>query len=224
MSWVRSPSRRCPRRSSRLRAERIAVVTHSSCHHAARVDRRGSCSGYVKRANEILRRASAHFAEGGARSPTEVIVTFVDEHRDEYEVEPICDVLPIAPSTYYEHRARNEDPERRPQREKRDEQLRPEIQRVWTDNYAVYGADKVWRQLGREKHDVARCTVERPARDMGPHGAVRGRAFTVTKVADENAMRPPNLVHSGAVQGSRRELDKLARHVSWGYPCGETRP
>jgi len=123
------------------------------------------------------------------------MVTFVDEHRDEYGVEPICSVLPIAPSTYYEHRARAEDPERRPDREKRDEDLRPQIQRVWNDNHAVYGADKVWQQLGREKVDVARCTVERLMRDMGLHGAVRGRAFTVTTVADATALRPPDLVH-----------------------------
>ncbi len=68
------------------------------------------------------------------------MVAFVDEHRDEYGVEPMCSVLPIAPSTYYEHRARAEDPGRRPERQKRDDELRPEIQRVWNDNHAVYGA------------------------------------------------------------------------------------
>jgi transposase InsO family protein len=123
------------------------------------------------------------------------MVAFVEEHRDEYGVEPMCSVLPIAPSTYYEHRARAEDPDRRPAREKRDEQLRPEIRRVWNENHAVYGADKVWHQLGREKLEVARCTVERLMRDMGLHGAVRGRAFKVTTVADEAAIRPPDLVH-----------------------------
>jgi putative transposase len=122
------------------------------------------------------------------------MVAFIDEHRDEYGVEPICDVLPIAPSTYYEHRARAEDPDRRPAREKRDELLRPEIQRVWNDNHAVYGADKVWHQLGREKVDVARCTVERLMRDMGLSGATRDRAFKITTRADENALRPPDLV------------------------------
>ena len=67
------------------------------------------------------------------------MVAFVDKHRDEYEVEPICDVLPIAPSTYYEHRSRAVDPDLRPEREKRDEELRLKIERVWNDNYAVYG-------------------------------------------------------------------------------------
>jgi transposase InsO family protein len=123
------------------------------------------------------------------------MVAFIDEHRDEYGVEPICEVLPIAPSTYYEHRARAEDPDRRPAREKRDEVLRPQIQRVWNDNHAVYGADKVWHQLGREKIDVARCTVERLMRDMGLRGATRDRGFKVTTVADPNATRPPDLVH-----------------------------
>jgi transposase InsO family protein len=123
------------------------------------------------------------------------MVAFIDEHRDEYGVEPICDVLPIAPSTYYEHRARAKDPERRPDREKRDEKLRPEIQRVWNENHAVYGADKVWHQLGREKVDVARCTVERLMREMGLRGAERGKAFKVTTVADQTALRPPDLVH-----------------------------
>lgn len=123
------------------------------------------------------------------------MVAFVDEHRDVYGVEPICDVLPIAPSTYYAHRARAEDPGLRPAREKRDEQLRPQIQRVWNDNHAVYGANKVWHQLGREKIDVARCTVERLMRGMGLSGATRDRAFKVTTAADPNAMRPPDLVH-----------------------------
>ena len=78
------------------------------------------------------------------------MVAFIDEHRGEYGVEPICDVLPIAPSTYYEQTARRAKPELRPPRAKRDEMLRPEIQRVWDENLAVYGADKVWRQLRRE--------------------------------------------------------------------------
>ena len=122
------------------------------------------------------------------------MVSFIDEHRDAYGVEPICDVLPIAPSTYYTHRARRIDPTQRPARSVRDESLRLEIQRVWNENLAVYGADKVWRQLGREDVDVARCTVERLMRTMGLRGATRGRAFTITTKADETAMRPPDLV------------------------------
>jgi transposase InsO family protein len=115
--------------------------------------------------------------------------------------------LPIAPSTYYEHRARVEDPARRPAREKCDEQLRPQIQRVWNDNHAVYGVDKVWHQLARENIDIARCTVERLMRDMGLRGVIRGRAFKVTTVADEMAVRPPDLV--------RREFTATRPNQLW---------
>src|SRR5271168_1445585 len=120
---------------------------------------------------------------------------FIESHRTEYGVEPICAVLPIAPSTYYEHRARRRDPARRPARVQRDEQLRVEIQRVHDASYdGVYGAKKVWRQLHREDRVVARCTVERLMCAMGLRGAVRGRAFKVTTVSDELAVRPPDLV------------------------------
>jgi transposase InsO family protein len=122
------------------------------------------------------------------------MVAFVDEHRAEHGVEPICAVLPIAPATYYEHRARKRDPERRPERARRDDKLRVEIERVWKENFSVYGAEKVWRQLGREEISVARCTVERLMRATGLRGAVRGGAFKVTTVADESALRPPDLV------------------------------
>jgi transposase InsO family protein len=122
------------------------------------------------------------------------MVAFIDENRSQYGVEPICATLPIAPSTYYEHRARSRDPDRRPERAKRDETLRDEIRRVWDENFAVYGAEKVWRQLRREGVDVARCTVERLMRVSGLRGAVRGRAFRVTTEADLEAVRPPDLV------------------------------
>jgi len=122
------------------------------------------------------------------------MVEFIEEHRGEHGVEPICAMLPIAPATYYEHAARRRDPELRPARAKRDDELRAEIQRVYDENLRVYGADKVWRQLGREGHEAARCTVERLMRDMGLRGAVRGRAFTRTTVADDSAARPLDLV------------------------------
>ena len=86
---------------------------------------------------------------------------FIDEHREVYGVEPICRVLPIAPSTYRLHAARLADPSLRSDRAKRDAELRPEIERVWKANYEVYGARKVWRQLNREGIEVARCTVAR---------------------------------------------------------------
>ncbi len=123
------------------------------------------------------------------------MVAFIDEHRGEYGVEPICSVLPIAPSTYYAQRAKARSPELRSSRAKRDERLRVEVRRVWSESFGgVYGAKKVWRQMRREHFDVARCTVERLMRAEGLRGAVRGRAFKVTTVADESATRPLDLV------------------------------
>jgi transposase InsO family protein len=122
------------------------------------------------------------------------MVQFIDEHRGVYGVEPICRVLPIAPSTYYAHRAQRRDPTLRSDRAKRDEQLEADIRRVWDDNHRVYGAEKVWRQLRREEVKVARCTVVRLMRKMGLQGAVRGRAFKVTTVADKSVARPRDLV------------------------------
>jgi putative transposase len=87
------------------------------------------------------------------------MVSFIDEQRERYGVEPICKVLPIAPSTYYEQKARQADPTRLPARVRRDLKLSPEIERVWNENRRVYGAEKIWTQLGREGIPVARCTV-----------------------------------------------------------------
>jgi transposase InsO family protein len=122
------------------------------------------------------------------------MTTFIDDHREDYGVEPICEVLPIAPSTYYEQKARDADPSRLPQRIIRDGKLREQIERVWKENRAVYGAYKVWRQLNREEIPVARCTVERLMRQMGLRGAVRGRRYKKTTIADESAIRPMDLV------------------------------
>jgi transposase InsO family protein len=123
-----------------------------------------------------------------------MMVSFIDEHRAEYGVEPICAELPIAPSTYHAHVAKRTQPERRSARAKRDEELRKEIQRVWEENFKVYGVRKVWRQLQREGREVARCTVARLMRQMGLQGAVRGRKFKTT-VPDEAADRPADLVN-----------------------------
>ena len=118
---------------------------------------------------------------------------FVDANRENYGVEPICRMLPIAPSTYYEQKAREKDPSRLPARAKRDVQLRGEIRRVRQENFDVYGVRKVWRQLCREGRDVARCTVARLMREMGLQGAVRGRRFKTTK-PDSSGARPMDLV------------------------------
>src|SRR5262249_19562590 len=103
--------------------------------------------------------------------------------------------LPIAPSTYYEHRARRRDPERRSTREKRDEALCATVRRVWQDSFGgVYGARKVWHELKRDGDHVARCTVERLMRRMSLRGAVRGRAFKITTTTDDAQPRPADLV------------------------------
>jgi len=106
--------------------------------------------------------------------------TFMDDYRAAYGVEPICRVLPIAPSTYYLHAVRRTDPGRRSARAQRDERLSPEIRRVFDENFQNYGARKVWRQLLREGMVVARCTVERLMRQSGLHGVVRGKAVKTT--------------------------------------------
>jgi transposase InsO family protein len=122
------------------------------------------------------------------------MVAFIDEHREVHGVEPVCRRLPIAPATYYEHKARQADPSKRPKRAIRDEGLREEIERVWKEHFGVYGARKVWRQLHREEIPVARCTVERLMRQMGLQGAIRGRAYKRTTIAGEAAERPMDLV------------------------------
>jgi putative transposase len=122
------------------------------------------------------------------------MVRFIDEQREAHGVESICRRLPIAPSTYHEHKAREADPSRLSKRAKRDAWLREAIERVWKEHFGVYGARKVWRQLLREEIPVARCTVERLMRQMGLQGAVRGRAFKRTTIADEAAARPMDLV------------------------------
>ena len=122
------------------------------------------------------------------------MVAFIEEHRKAYGVEPICKVLPIAPSTYYEQKARQLDPSRLPARERRDAALREQIHRVRRENFDVYGPRKLWRQLKREGIKTARCTVERLMRDLGLRGVTRGRAFKVTTIADDAAARPADLV------------------------------
>jgi transposase InsO family protein len=121
------------------------------------------------------------------------MVAFIDDHREAYGVEPICAMLPIAPSTYYEAKARQADPARLPSRTRRDQQLTPEIERVWRANRRVYGAKKVWKQLNREAIPVARCTVARLMTGLGLRGVVRGRRVRTTLPAAV-AERPRDLV------------------------------
>ena len=121
------------------------------------------------------------------------MVQFIDDHKHEYGVEPICAVLPIAPSTYHRHKYLERHPEGRSDRAKRDEKLQEEIRAVWKSNRSVYGARKVWRELKKTRSDVARCTVERLMREMGIRGVVRGKRVWTT-IPDEHAERPRDLV------------------------------
>ena len=122
------------------------------------------------------------------------MVAFIDQHREADGVEPICRVLPIAPSTYFRHKVEQRDPTRRSLRAQRDEVLRAIIRRIWTAQHQVYGPRKVWRQMGREHLRVARCRVRRLMREMGLVGAVRGRAWTTTTQSQAAADRPRDLV------------------------------
>ena len=121
------------------------------------------------------------------------MIAYIDDHRDRFGVEPICKVLPIAPSVYYEHRARRADPTRCPPRLHKDMALSLEVSRVHRENLGVYGARKVWLQLLREGLPVARCTVERLMRSQGLQGVRRGKRIWTT-IPDEAAQRPRDLV------------------------------
>jgi transposase InsO family protein len=122
------------------------------------------------------------------------MVRFIDVHREVYGVESICALMPIAPSTYFLHKARERDPRQRSARAQQDDVWRLEIQRVWDANHQVYGPRKVWKQLRREAHRIARCTVRRLMRAMGLAGVVRGRTWVTTTQASPDAGRLPDLV------------------------------
>jgi len=123
------------------------------------------------------------------------VIRFIDEHKDRrsgelrWGIEPIAEVLGIAPSTY--HAAKKRPPSAR---SVRDAELRPQILRVWEQNLAVYGADKVWDQLNKDGVRVARCTVERLMADMGLQGCRRGRIWIRTTEGDDRLDRPADLV------------------------------
>jgi len=122
------------------------------------------------------------------------MIAFIDVHREAYGVEPISRVLPIAPSTYYEHVAQRVEPTRRSARARRDAALRPEVRCVFEENFRVYGVRKVWRQMRREGFAVARCTVERLMHDMGLQGVIRGKPVRTT-VSDKAAPCPLDRVN-----------------------------
>ncbi len=123
-----------------------------------------------------------------------MIVRFIDDHRAAYGVEPICAVVPIAPSTYFRHRAHRADPTCRSRRAQRDDELRVEIRRIWTEHFEVYGPRKVWHQLRRDGIAVGRGRVRRLMRQLGLAGAVRGRAWITTTQSQPVLDRPADLV------------------------------
>ncbi len=104
------------------------------------------------------------------------MTNFIDDHRGDYGVEPICKTLPIAPSTYYARVAGRNNPSKLSTRAKRDAILKLEIERVFKDNRKVYGVRKVWHQMRREGYDVARCTVARLMRELDIRGVIRGKS------------------------------------------------
>ncbi|MCK1782616.1 IS3 family transposase [Bradyrhizobium sp. 132] len=148
----------------------------------------------LRQANEILRKASAYFCDGGARPPVQAMIAFIDDHRGAHGVEPICKVLPIAPSTYHAHVAKRRDPAKLSARARQDAALKIEVRRVFDQNFSVYGVRKVWRQLKREGFDVARCTVARLMRDMGLQGVIRGKPVKTT-ISDKAAQCPLDQVN-----------------------------
>ncbi len=123
-----------------------------------------------------------------------MMMLFVDRNKAEYGVEPVCRQVQIAPSSYYEHKRRERDPDRLPDRIKRDMKLELEIQRIWEDNFRVYGVRKVWRQLIREGMRAARCTIERLMKKLGIQGIKRGKKSWTT-ISDDSLYRPTDKVN-----------------------------
>ena len=115
------------------------------------------------------------------------MIAFIDDPRRRYGIEPICKVLPIAPSTYHDHLAKRADPARLSDRARRDFELKPEVSRVFEANFRVYGVYKVWRQMRREGFDMARCTVARLMKELGIEGVIRAR-----RSEPRSRTRPPH--------------------------------
>lgn len=146
-----------------------------------------------------------------------MVIRFIEDHRDVYGVESICAVVPVAPSTYYLHTARVTDPTQRSARAQQDDHWRTQIQRVFDANHQVYGPRTVWRQLRREDHDVARCTIERLMRAMGLRGVVRGRTWITTTDAADTVAQVPDLVDRvfTATQPNQRWVSDFTYVATW---------
>ncbi|MBC7988834.1 MAG: IS3 family transposase [Luteimonas sp.] len=163
----------------------------------------------LKRANEILKRA-AKFLRGGARPPAQEVATFIDANRDDViagrrlGVELICSVLQVAPSSYYEFKARQQ---RAPSaRAQRDAVMGPVVRQLWEDNYRVYGAQKIWKAARRTGHDIGRDQVARLMRTAGIEGVQRTKRVRTTRTV-AGAPRHPDLV--------RRDFTASAPNRLW---------
>jgi putative transposase len=143
------------------------------------------------------------------------MTAYIDENKHGFGVEPICELLPIAPSTYYDAKHRPPSP-----RAVRDAELNTQIRRVHSENFGVYGARKVWRQMNREGIPVARCTVERLMAELGLRGAVRGKTRRTT-TPDEAAPRPADLVERdfSASRPNQLWVADLTYVVTWSGFC-----
>jgi len=115
-------------------------------------------------------------------------VSFINEHRERFGVEPICDTLQVAPSTYYAALSRPASA-----RQLRDRELKVVIARVHQENFDVYGTEKVWKQLRREDIEVGRDRVGRLMAELELEGAVRGKTWRTT-IPSALAARPADLV------------------------------
>ncbi|MFC4914113.1 IS3 family transposase [Actinomadura gamaensis] len=190
-----------------VRQDQVDTGTRSgtTTEESAELKRLRRENAELRRANEILK-AAAGFLRGRARPATQVLIAFIDAFKRVFGVEPICRVLSehgtkIAPSTYYAAKSRPASARRL-----RDERLKNEITRIYQANYRVYGARKIWWQLQREGHVVARCTVERLMRELGLQGARRGRKIRTTM---------PDQAHERAGDLLRRDFTADAPNRRW---------
>ncbi|MGB2786664.1 MAG: IS3 family transposase [Psychrobacter sp.] len=142
----------------------------------------------LKQANEIIRKAAAFFGPGGARPSTQVMISFIDDNKYLYGIEPICRVLPIAPSTYYHAKDLSDNPHKSSLRSQHDDFYIGEIKRIWQVSKCRYGARKVWQQMKADGLKVARCTIERLMRQHGLQGVWRGKGKITTNSRDDQKL------------------------------------
>ncbi|MBD3727744.1 MAG: IS3 family transposase [Moraxella osloensis] len=169
----------------------VTVTTESQAARIAELEREIK---ELKQANEIIRKAAGFFRPGGARPQTEVMIKFIDDEKDNYGVESICRILPIAPSTYYRIKDEQENPEKQSRRKQSDKHLIEQIKQIWQDSGCRYGIRKVWHKIKQDGlPKLGRCTVERLMRKLGIQGVWRGKGKTTTKQRDDQD-KPSDLV------------------------------